>query len=157
MGTAPTVHPLYLAIAFIPVYFEYFHAFLQILRLSETTLSKVTSGLILDLVSGDVQRFDKVCFLVGYLVLSVPEVAAIICFMWYLIGWKSLSGALFMLLLIFYYSVMGGVCAKLRLRMAKITDKRLGLMGSVVSGIKAVKMYAWEWPFRDMVRQIRRY
>lgn len=129
----------------------------QLLLLSETTITNVSSGLVLDLVSGDVQRFDKVCFLAGYLALSVPEVAAVICFMWYLIGWKSLSGALFMLLLVSYYSVMGGLCAALRLKMAKITDRRLGIMGSVVCGIKAIKMYAWEWPFRDMVQEVRRY
>ncbi|XP_032233126.2 ATP-binding cassette sub-family C member 4 [Nematostella vectensis] len=130
--------------------------FKKVLRLSQTTLSKVTSGYVLDLVSGDVQRFDKVCFLVGYLALGVPEVAAVIGFMWYLIGWRSLSGALFMLLLVFYYSIMGGACASLRLRMAKITDRRLGLMASIVTGIRAVKMYAWEWPFRDMVQGVRR-
>lgn len=37
-----------------------------------------------------------------------------------------------------------------------VTDERLKIMNEIISGIRIVKMYAWEWNFRDLVAQIRR-
>ena len=46
--------------------------------------------------------------------------------------------------------------ASLREKAASFTDERLIVMSEIVSGIRAVKMYAWEWNFRDLVRDLRR-
>ena len=45
---------------------------------------------------------------------------------------------------------------KIRHRAAAVTDERLKIMNEIISGIRMVKMYAWEWNFRDLVAQIRR-
>jgi len=44
----------------------------------------------------------------------------------------------------------------LRLRIAKRTDQRLGIMNEIIKGIQVIKMYAWEKPFEKVVAEIRR-
>ncbi|KAJ7325678.1 hypothetical protein OS493_029102 [Desmophyllum pertusum] len=51
---------------------------------------------------------------------------------------------------------MARKAAKLREKAAAFTDERLVVMNEIISGIRAVKMYAWEWNFRDVVCDIRR-
>lgn len=40
--------------------------------------------------------------------------------------------------------------------MATLTDSRIRTMNEVVSGIRIIKMYAWEKPFAALVADIRR-
>ena len=43
-----------------------------------------------------------------------------------------------------------------RLKAAIHTDKRVKVMNEVISGIRVIKMYAWEYAFRDLVSSIRK-
>ena len=48
------------------------------------------------------------------------------------------------------------VCMLLyRLRSAKVTDKRVRVMNEIISGMRLIKMYAWEWAFHEYVKKIR--
>ena len=44
----------------------------------------------------------------------------------------------------------------LRRRMLKFTDKRVEIMGEVLSGIRVVKQYNWQIPVSKKVQQIRK-
>lgn len=44
-----------------------------------------------------------------------------------------------------------------RLKSAKLTDKRINIMNEVITGIRVIKMYAWEYAFKKVVSAIRRY
>lgn len=39
---------------------------------------------------------------------------------------------------------------------ATLTDSRIHTMNEVVSGIRIIKMYAWEKPFAALVSEVRR-
>ena len=43
-----------------------------------------------------------------------------------------------------------------RLKAAKLTDKRVKVMNEVISGIRVIKMYAWEYAFSHVVADIRK-
>ena len=43
-----------------------------------------------------------------------------------------------------------------RLQAALKTDKRIKVMNELISGIRVIKMYAWEYAFRDLVHSIRK-
>ena len=43
-----------------------------------------------------------------------------------------------------------------RLKSAKVTDKRIRVMNEIISGMRMIKMYAWEWAFHDYVKKIRK-
>ena len=42
-----------------------------------------------------------------------------------------------------------------RLKSAKVTDKRVRVMNEIISGMRLIKMYAWEWAFHEYVKHIR--
>ena len=43
-----------------------------------------------------------------------------------------------------------------RLKAAKVTDKRVKVMNEIISGMRLIKMYAWEWAFHEYVKKIRK-
>ena len=43
-----------------------------------------------------------------------------------------------------------------RAKAAIITDKRIKVMNEVISGIRVIKMYAWEYAFKNVVTAIRK-
>ena len=48
-------------------------------------------------------------------------------------------------------------CFKLyRFKSAKVTDKRVKVMNEIISGMRLIKMYAWEWAFHEYVKNIRK-
>jgi hypothetical protein len=46
--------------------------------------------------------------------------------------------------------------AELRVQQVGVTDERLAVMSEIIAGIRAVKMYAWEWNYKDEVQNLRR-
>lgn len=48
------------------------------------------------------------------------------------------------------------LCVFLRAKTAALTDNRIRTMNEVVSGIRIIKMYAWEKPFAALVNDVRR-
>ena len=110
----------------------------------------------MNLISGDLQRFDSFMYSIGSLLRTALEAGGISFLVAYLFGWKALAGLSLLLSLAVLYGIMGAACASLRFKIAAITDKRLRLMNNVILGIRAVKMNAWEWLFRERVLHIRR-
>ena len=44
-----------------------------------------------------------------------------------------------------------------RLKVSDKTDKRVKVMNEVISGIRVIKMYGWEYAFHRLVSRLRRY
>lgn len=128
----------------------------KVLRMSQSKLAKITSGHVINLVSNDIQRLDLATQNLFASLRSPFDLVILGILLWILIGWQAVTGLAFALILIPYEAEMTGWVAKLRMQAARVTDKRLAVMNEIVSGIRAVKMYAWEWPYRDVVRMIRR-
>ena len=132
--------------------------FFKILCLSQADgITKATSGYIINLIASDLQYFINPLYCIFALLQTLFELCSISFLMFYLFGWKPLSGVVFLVLLSLYYGVMGKVCGKLRSKISEVADTRINIMNSIVYGIRAVKMYAWEQPFKERVQRIRRY
>ena len=43
-----------------------------------------------------------------------------------------------------------------RLKAAIVTDKRIKVMNEIISGIRVIKMYGWEYAFSQLINKIRR-
>ena len=114
------------------------------------------SGNTINLVSNDAQKIEKILNSVGYILSAPPEIVINLLILWYLIGWKALVGAAFLISIVAFQMLMARKAAKLRKKAAAFTDKRLVVMNEVISGIRTVKMHAWEWNFKDTVRDLRR-
>ena len=86
----------------------------------------------------------------------VPDYAGAIFLIYNLIGWQAVTGVFLLCSLMPYYAVLSYANAKLRLRTATVSDQRISLMNQVVSGIRAVKMHAWEDEYRQRIKHVRR-
>ena len=47
-------------------------------------------------------------------------------------------------------------CIIHRHKSALVTDKRIQIMNEIITGIKVIKMYAWEYAFKAVVSKLRR-
>ncbi len=43
-----------------------------------------------------------------------------------------------------------------RLKSARVTDERIRITNELICGMRVVKMYAWEYPFQEIVNKLRR-
>ena len=85
------------------------------------------------------------------------DIVVALALVWYLVAWQALIGVCFFLFVSVYGSLAAHKSGNIRKKAAAQTDKRLEIMKEIVAGIRVVKMYAWEWNFRDLVAQIRRF
>lgn len=131
---------------------------IQILReLKQSGIQKILTGKTINLVSNDVQELEKVFWALFLLLFSPLEISASCLILWFLMGWRALVRVAFYAIALVYIIGMSHQSGKLRQKTAETTDRRLEAMNEILSGIRAVKMYAWEWKFAEMIKQLRRY
>ena len=51
---------------------------------------------------------------------------------------------------------MGKLISKFRLKSAALTDNRVRIMSEILSGMRVIKMYAWEHSFSQIVAEARK-
>lgn len=111
---------------------------------------------MIDLVSNDVQRMEQAARQCFRVLVAVFDVCVAVPSLWYFIGWQALMGILFLFLLVPFGGFLSYLSGKLRLKTAVISDRRINLMTEIVTGIREVKTHAWEWFFRDEIKETRR-
>ncbi|KAI4831627.1 hypothetical protein KUCAC02_001163, partial [Chaenocephalus aceratus] len=98
------------------------------LGLSSESMGQTTTGRIVNLLSNDVNRFDEITLNLHYLWLGPLQAM----------------------------TVFGKLFGIFRSKTAVLADNRIHIMNEVVSGIRIIKMYAWEKPFSALVTDVRR-
>ncbi|XP_066562799.1 ATP-binding cassette sub-family C member 4 [Amia ocellicauda] len=130
--------------------------FKKALCLNSSALGKTTTGQIVNLLSNDVIRFDEVTIFLHFLWVAPLQVAAVIALLWEEIGPSCLAGMAVLIFLMPLQTFFGRLFSSLRSKTAAFTDSRIRTMNEVVSGIRIIKMYAWEKPFAELVNDVRR-
>ncbi|CAG9864186.1 unnamed protein product [Phyllotreta striolata] len=128
----------------------------KVLKLSQASLSKTPPGKLVNMLSNDLQRID-ICSQYLHYVWVMPLQAAVCFYILYQnIGIAALAGTVALMIegipMQGYLSRLQG---RLRSKIAEKTDLRVKLMNEIVSGIKVIKMYAWENYFAKVVEQSR--
>uniref|UniRef100_A0A4W5PGR2 Multidrug resistance-associated protein 4 n=1 Tax=Hucho hucho TaxID=62062 RepID=A0A4W5PGR2_9TELE len=121
-----------------------------------TALGKTTTGQIVNLLSNDVNKFDEVTIFLHYLWVGPLQAAAVMVLLWHEIGPSCLAGMAVLVILMPIQTLFGRLFSSLRGTTAALTDNRIRTMNEVVSGIRIIKMYAWEKPFAALVDEVRR-
>ncbi|XP_076457656.1 multidrug resistance-associated protein 1-like [Babylonia areolata] len=114
-----------------------------------------TVGEIVNLMSVDCQRLQDVT---GYLwmVWSAPvQITLALVLLWGQLGAAVLAGVGIMVLLIPLNAVIAFKSRQYQMQQMKLKDARLKLMNEVLSGMKVLKLYAWELSFQGKVTEIR--
>uniref|UniRef100_UPI0037E899EE ATP-binding cassette sub-family C member 4-like n=1 Tax=Semicossyphus pulcher TaxID=241346 RepID=UPI0037E899EE len=126
------------------------------LCLSSSAMGKTTTGQIVNLLSNDVNKFDDVTIFLHFLWVGPLQAAAVVGLLWLEIGASCLAGMVVLMFLMPVQTMFGRLFSKFRSKTAVLTDSRIRTMNEVVSGIRIIKMYAWEKPFSALVTEVRR-
>ncbi|XP_035611097.1 ATP-binding cassette sub-family C member 4-like isoform X3 [Oncorhynchus keta] len=119
-------------------------------------MGKTTTGQIVNLLSNDVNKFDEVTIFLHFLWVGPLQAAAVLGLLWVEIGPSCLAGMAVLVILMPTQTMFGRLFSKFRSKTAALTDNRIRTMNEVVSGIRIIKMYAWETPFSALVNDVRR-
>ncbi|KAG5204285.1 hypothetical protein JEQ12_002261 [Ovis aries] len=125
------------------------------LRLSSSAMGKTTTGQVVNLLSNDVNRFDQVMMFLHYLWVGPLQAVAVIALLWMEIGISCLAGIAVLIILLLLQSCFGKLFSSLRSKTAALTDKRIRTMSEVITGIRTIKMNAWEKSFIDRITRLR--
>ncbi|XP_034534130.1 multidrug resistance-associated protein 4-like [Notolabrus celidotus] len=130
--------------------------FKKALCLSHSAMGKTTTGQIVNLLSNDVNKFDEVTIFLHFLWVGPLQAAVVVGLLWVEIGASCLAGMVVLMFLMPMQTMFGRLFSKFRSKTAALTDSRIRTMNEVVSGIRIIKMYAWEKPFSALVTEVRR-
>uniref|UniRef100_A0A672ZRQ8 ATP-binding cassette, sub-family C (CFTR/MRP), member 4 n=1 Tax=Sphaeramia orbicularis TaxID=375764 RepID=A0A672ZRQ8_9TELE len=133
-----------------------FFTLVEALCLSSAAMGKTTTGQIVNLLSNDVSKFDEVTIFLHFLWVGPLQAAVVVGLLWNEIGPSCLAGMVVLMFLMPMQSMFGRLFSKFRSKTAVLTDSRIRTMNEVVSGIRIIKMYAWEKPFAALVSDVRR-
>lgn len=75
-------------------------------------------------------------------------IVAILALLYVEIQWAAFVGAAAMLLLAPLSTHLGRALGMLRVQLVGLTDTRTSCMDEIINGIRVLKFYAWELPFR---------
>ncbi|XP_058803038.1 ATP-binding cassette sub-family C member 4 isoform X2 [Phymastichus coffea] len=130
----------------------------KLTQLSVSAAAQATGGLIINLLSNDVARFEQLFLYLHYVWVMPLQGAVITYLIWRHVAIASLAGvALVCLQSIPVQAYCGKLTSILRAKIATRTDERVLLMSEIVNGIKVIKMYTWEAPFEKLVSFSRKH
>ncbi|KAK7893415.1 hypothetical protein WMY93_022567 [Mugilogobius chulae] len=130
--------------------------FKKALRLSTESVGRTTTGQIVNMLSNDVNRFDEVTLNIHYLWIGPLQAVVILALLWYEIGLSCLAGVTILVLMLPVQTWFGKLFGLFRSKSVIFTDNRIRIMNEVVSGIRIIKMYAWEKPFSTLLTNVRK-
>jgi len=125
--------------------------------MTRRALEDVSSGNIINLVSNDAKAIEQLGIKIGFLSFSLLDIIVPMAVIWIVVAWQALIGACFFLGVSAFGAFTARKAAKWRRKAADQIDRRLEVMKEIVVGIRTVKMYAWEWNFKELVASIRRF
>lgn len=126
------------------------------LRLSNSAMGKTTTGQIVNLLSNDVNKFDQVTIFLHFLWAGPLQAIAVTVLLWMEIGISCLAGMAVLVILLPLQSCIGKLFSSLRSKTAAFTDARIRTMNEVITGMRIIKMYAWEKSFADLITNLRK-
>ncbi|XP_065356721.1 multidrug resistance-associated protein 1 isoform X2 [Calliphora vicina] len=125
------------------------------LVISNATRKESTVGEIVNLMAVDAQRFMDLTTYLNMLWSAPLQIGLALYFLWQLLGPSVLAGLAVMIILIPVNGVIANRIKTYQIRQMKYKDERVKLMNEVLSGIKVLKLYAWEPSFEKQVLEIR--
>ncbi|KAI8913475.1 P-loop containing nucleoside triphosphate hydrolase protein [Gorgonomyces haynaldii] len=124
------------------------------LKLSTSHTS--STGMIVNLISNDIQRFEDAMPFLPQLIIAPFELVLVTVFLYYQIGISALAAIAGTLALIPMQSLFARFFRKIREVTVAFRDKRIKHISDMLAGIHVVKLYAWEEPFQKEINHLRK-
>ncbi|XP_057311415.1 ATP-binding cassette sub-family C member 4-like isoform X1 [Hydractinia symbiolongicarpus] len=128
----------------------------KVLRLSNHSLAKITSGHIVTLISSDVHKVQEAFKFSNFLWISPILLIVGVVILWREIGPSCLAGIGVLIITVPIQMWFGKFFAYMRSKTVAKTDQRVNIMNEVISSMQVTKMYTWEDSFAEMVNKVRR-
>jgi ATP-binding cassette subfamily C (CFTR/MRP) protein 4 len=125
-------------------------------RLNTKGLDNNSSGQLMNIISADCSRIESCILFCPYIFIAPIELLIVIGILVNVVHWSMLAGLFIIFLSLPIQSVLGKVFDHLRRTTSAKCDKRINLLNEILNGIKIIKMYCWEEPFKKTVEHLRR-
>uniref|UniRef100_A0A4Y0ASP1 ABC-type glutathione-S-conjugate transporter n=1 Tax=Anopheles funestus TaxID=62324 RepID=A0A4Y0ASP1_ANOFN len=125
------------------------------LIISNSARKGSTVGEIVNLMAVDAQRFMDLTTYINMIWSAPLQIGLALYFLWQILGPSVLAGLAVMIILIPVNGVIANMIKTLQIKQMKNKDERVKLMNEVLSGIKVLKLYAWEPSFEQQILKIR--
>ncbi|KAG1674093.1 Multidrug resistance-associated protein 1 [Nymphon striatum] len=126
------------------------------LMLSNSARQNYSIGSMVNLLAVDLQKFQDLTLYVPQLWVAPIVITIGIVELWGVLGISCLSGIAVIVLCIPYSFIFTKTQNVYQEKVMHLSDKRLKVTNEVLSGVKVLKLYAWENPFKDTIKDIRR-
>lgn len=117
------------------------------MMLSGNSRIQSTSGEIVNLMAVDSQRFQDLILYINLLWSAPFQIIVAIVLLYRELGWPVFAGVACMALFLPCNAFLAGRIKLLQTKMMKTKDERIKQMNEILSGIKVLKLYAWENSF----------
>lgn len=125
------------------------------LTISNAGRRERTVGEVVNLMSVDTDRFNDLMSWIHLSWASLLQITISMALLYRELGYSVFAGLLAMLLVMPINAWMAGVMESAYKERMERKDERCQRMNEIVSGIKVIKLYAWEKSFMDMVTAVR--
>lgn len=125
------------------------------LLLSAAERQTKSLGEITNLMSIDAQRLQDLMNYMNSIWSSPLQICLSLYFLWRELGASSFGGVAVILLMVPATRVIAQKMGALQKKLMKAKDARIELNSEVLSGMKIIKLQAWEEPFSDRIIKLR--
>jgi ATP-binding cassette, subfamily C (CFTR/MRP), member 1 len=125
-------------------------------KLSSDARAKFTSGSISNLMATDARVLADLTLYLNTLWSGVEQIFVALAMLIGLLGWfPTLSGVMVVVCSIPVQGRLVGIVKYTRERASAWTDERVKIVSEAISGIRVVKLYAWESSFLKRILEVR--
>jgi ATP-binding cassette subfamily C (CFTR/MRP) protein 4 len=111
-------------------------------------------GKLINICVNDIDQYEYIGMASQAIMIPFYTLCAMV-FLWYMLGYIGLIGIGIIVGFVPLQVVMSRLTVSLRQRVAAVQDERLKLFSNVIEGIRLIKLYAWEIPYRKLLLAIR--
>ena len=124
-------------------------------RLSAAGRDGSTTGEVLNHMQLDAQRVGDLMLFINVLWSGILQTVGYMLLLYAYIGWAAVGGFAVMIVLVPLQKYFFQIISELRGEQMKLTDRRVKLQNEALSGVKILKLNAWEEPLRREVEGVR--
>ncbi|GLC35697.1 hypothetical protein PLESTB_000485000 [Pleodorina starrii] len=141
---------LHLKIALIDMIYD------KSLRITSAVKADMGAGAIVNLQSNDTAKLWSLVLYMHVIWNGPFQILVVMFLLVRIMNWgPSMAGLAVTVVVIPLTALLGKALAKSRREQIKYTDQRVKLCAEVITGIKAIKLYAWEVPYVDRIQDLR--
>ncbi|GMH98076.1 hypothetical protein TrST_g10769 [Triparma strigata] len=127
----------------------------KIFKISSSGRSKTSTGAIVNMMSNDTTQMQRFIQFSTFVACAPLQVAFALYLIYQQVGVATFAGLGFLFALLPINVCVFFFVGKYRRATLKESDARVKLVNEVLSGIRIIKFYAWETPFRKQIEMIR--